>query len=75
MKIDKKYATILFGAFMSLGMSFTMSLALTIINLGFPPEFFEKWIRAFAIGYIVSFPTSLVIIPIVKKVVNKMTTQ
>jgi len=62
----------LFGAFMSLGMSFAMSMVLTIINLGFVPDFLAKWFRAFLIGFAVSFPTSLVIIPLVRRIVNKL---
>jgi len=58
---------------MSLGTSFLMSLVFTIIHLGFVPSFFEIWIRAFAIGFVVSFPTSVLIIPIVIAVVNKLT--
>jgi len=72
-KIDEKYSTVLFGALMSLGMSFSMSLTLTITNLGFVPDFFERWLRAFAIGFVVSFPTSLIIIPFVRRAVDRLT--
>jgi len=58
---------------MSIGMSFSMSIVLTLINLGFVSGFWEKWLRAFAIGFIVSFPTSVLIIPIVRRIVNKLT--
>jgi len=34
MKIVKKYFIILFAALMSLGMSFSMSLTLTLVNVG-----------------------------------------
>ncbi|MEM3597015.1 MAG: DUF2798 domain-containing protein [Candidatus Bathyarchaeia archaeon] len=71
MRVDKRYATVLFGIFMSLGMSFSQSLVISIINLrGF---YLEKWLLAFAIGFAVSLPTSLAIIPIVKRIVKKLT--
>jgi len=57
---------------MSLGMSFVMSMVLTIINLGFVPDFLAKWLRALLIGFAVGFPTSLVIIPLVRRIVNKL---
>jgi len=57
---------------MSLGMSFSQSLVLSIINLG--GFHLEKWLVTFAIGFIVSLPTSLIIIPIVKRIVKKLTT-
>ena len=72
MKIDKKYSIILYAVLMSLGMSFSMSLALTLVNVGFD-GFLEKWPRAFIIGFIVSLPASLIIIPIVRKIVDKLT--
>jgi hypothetical protein len=33
----------------------------------------EKWIRAFLIGFVVSFPTSMLLVPVVKKMVDKLT--
>jgi hypothetical protein len=70
LRVNKKYATVLFGVFMSLGMSFSQSLVISIINLrGF---YLEKWLLAFAIGFVVSLPTSLVIIPIVQRLVKKL---
>jgi len=72
MKIAKKYSIILFAALTSLGMSFSMSLTLTLVNVGLA-GFLEKWPRAFIIGFIVSLPTSLIITPIVRKIVNKLT--
>ncbi|MGB9676593.1 MAG: DUF2798 domain-containing protein [Candidatus Bathyarchaeales archaeon] len=62
MKVNKKYETVLFGIFMSIGMAFSQSLVISIINLrGF---YLEKWLFAFAIGFTVSLPTSLAIIPL-----------
>jgi len=72
--IDKRYSTVLFGAFMSLGMSFTMSLVLTMVNLGLVPGFLDRWVRAFATGFVIGFPTSLIIIPFVREIVNRLTT-
>ena len=72
MRIDKIYSIIPFAVLMSLGMSFSMSLTLTLVNVGFD-GFLEKWPRAFIIGFIVSLPTSLIMIPIVRKIVNKLT--
>jgi len=58
---------------MSLAMSFVMSFTLTLINLGYVPSFFEKWIRGFAISFIVALPTSLIIVPVAKRIVEKLT--
>ncbi|MGQ9538934.1 MAG: DUF2798 domain-containing protein [Candidatus Bathycorpusculaceae bacterium] len=57
---------------MALGMSFATSLVLTLINLGLVPGFPLMWLRAFLIGFAVSFPTSLAVIPLVKRIVEKL---
>jgi len=49
-----------------------MSLVLTIINLGFVPDFLVRWLRAFSIGFAVSFPISLIMVPLVRRIVNKL---
>lgn len=72
-KIDKKYSIILFSVLMSLGMSFSMSVTLTFANVGLA-GFLDKWPQAFIIGFIVSLPTSLIITPIVKVIVDKLIT-
>jgi len=58
---------------MSLIMSFAMSLTLTLVNLGLISEFFEKWIRAFGISFVVALPTSLIVVPLAKRIVEKIT--
>jgi hypothetical protein len=75
MKIDKKYATVLTAFLMSVAMAFFISLILTYINIGLPPDFLQKWLKGFGVGFLVGLPVALVIFPIVKKVVQKLTSQ
>ena len=73
MKIKKKYSWILFAFFMSLTMSLSISFVLTLINAGLIINFFSVWMRGFAVGFIVALPIALVVIPIMKKVVDRLT--
>ena len=73
MKQGSKYYSLIFATLMSLGMSFTMSLTMTLLNLGLVPTFFEKWARAFIIGFSVGLPTSLVVIPLVRRITQRIT--
>ena len=57
---------------MSLGMSLAMSIAFTLINSGLVPDFPARWLRAFLMGFAVGFPTSLAIIPLVRRIVNRL---
>ncbi|MEM2118562.1 MAG: DUF2798 domain-containing protein [Candidatus Bathyarchaeia archaeon] len=70
--MSKRYSLILFAALMSFCMSFSQSIAMVLI-IGPLAEFWAKWPRAFLIGFAVSLPTSLLIVPVVRKVTNRLT--
>ncbi len=72
-KIPKKYATLVFVFLVALTMSFLMSFALTAINLGFKAEFVGHWLRAFSFAFPVAFVTALLVVPPLRKLVNKIT--
>lgn len=55
---------------MSLMMSFFMSFVLTWVNLGMIDNFISFWMRAFGSAIIVAFPSSLMVLPLVGKIVN-----
>lgn len=54
-------------------MSFVMSLALSILNLGLPPNFLEIWARAYAIAFVIAFPAAFAATRIAEKVVARLT--
>jgi hypothetical protein len=54
-------------------MSFFMSLVLTLINAGFGPSFWQRWMVAFGVSFVVGLPIGLVVIPLIKKVVDSLT--
>jgi hypothetical protein len=41
-KLPRKYYSLVFGVIMGLIMSILTSLAVTIVNIGVPPDFFQK---------------------------------
>jgi hypothetical protein len=65
-------STILLSFFMSLILSFVLSLANTLINFGLVSDFILIWIRSFAIGFLISFPSALLTISAVRPIVDKM---
>lgn len=58
---------------MGLIMTTCMSFLITVINVGFPPNFFNIWLKAFLIGFPIGFPIALIATPIIKKIVDKLT--
>ena len=63
---------ILFGLMMSAMMAFTMSLIMTLVNIGLVENFLLIWLRGFSIGFAVAFPTSLIAAPLTRKIIDKL---
>ena len=72
MKINRKYYSLLFGLFVSIIMSLIMSFVLTLINVGWQQHFFLIWLRAFGISFAVALPISLIIVPLIRKFLNRI---
>ncbi len=73
MKISKKYYSLVLGATLSLIMTVIMSFVITIVNLGFIDTFMNKWGEAFLAGFAVSLPISLAVVPIARKIADRIT--
>ena len=74
-KIPAKYGDILFKLLLTAIMGLIMSIAITFLNIGISEDFFEKWIIAFAGGFVISFPVVLIAVPIAKRIVAKAIVQ
>ncbi|MDP2974085.1 MAG: DUF2798 domain-containing protein [Candidatus Diapherotrites archaeon] len=72
-KINSKYADLLFTVFLTLIMSLLMSIIITFVNVGLHQDFLMKWAIAFLAGLAVSFPATLIAVPVAKKIVKKVT--
>jgi len=73
MKISKKYYSLVLATVLSLIMSTIMSFVITVVNLGFVDNFFYKWGKAFFVGFTIALPTALVVVPIARKISDKIT--
>ena len=72
-KIDKQYDNILFSAIMAILMGFFMSIIITYVNVGLTENFLAIWLKAFITGIITGFPVTLIVAPISRTMVNKLT--
>lgn len=71
-KLPARYFTPIFAFFMSLLMSFLMSGLITLINIGFPPDFFAHWLlSAFPFAWGMAFPIALFVVPLVRREVAR----
>ncbi|MCX2862985.1 DUF2798 domain-containing protein [Paucibacter sp. PLA-PC-4] len=73
--IPKQYAPLLFGLILSGLMSLLVSGIATWRSLGLSPDFAGLWIAAWLTAWLVAFPAVLLVAPLARKAVERMTTK
>ncbi|MEH0167085.1 DUF2798 domain-containing protein [Roseateles microcysteis] len=71
--IDKKYSPLLFGLILSGLMSMLVSGLSTWRALGLSHQFAGQWASAWLIAWLVAFPAVLVMAPLARKLVERLT--
>lgn len=73
MLLPRKYAPVLFGALLSGIMVSIVSASVLLLNQGLTPDFLLRWLRAFLSTWPIAFPTVLVVAPLVRRLVERLT--
>ena len=73
--IPARFAQVLFALILSMMMSFIISGLSTFRALGFVDHFVTIWLANWAVSWAIAFPTVLVIAPIARKIVGRLTAQ
>jgi hypothetical protein len=68
-KLPPRYASIVLPLILSVLMTFVVSAISTLKSLGPTPAFLATWPAAWALSWIVAFPTLLVVLPLVRRIV------
>jgi hypothetical protein len=68
-KLPAHYATLVMPLVLSILMTFIVSGISTFNSLGLVPGFSAMWMRAWAFSWVVAFPTLLVVLPLVRRIV------
>ena len=71
--LKKKYSNFIFILIMGFGMSLFMTLIITYINTGMDNEYIQRFLKAWTISLPIAIGTALLIGPITKKFVDKIT--
>ena len=69
----EKYSNLLFILIMGFGMSLFMTLIITYINTGIDKEFINRFLKAWAVGLPIAISTALIVGPIARRFVDKIT--
>jgi hypothetical protein len=68
-KLPARYAAIVMPLVLSVLMTFVVSAISTLRSLGPTPAFMAIWPGAWAISWLVAFPTLLAVLPLVRRIV------
>ena len=68
-RLPARYAAFITPLVLSLLMTFVVSAISTWKSLGFGPQFLSTWPVAWGVSWLVAFPTLLLVLPIVRRIV------
>jgi Protein of unknown function (DUF2798) len=68
-KLPARYAAVVLPLVLSVLMTLVVSAISTLRSLGPTPAFVATWPAAWAISWLVAFPTLLAVLPLVRKIV------
>jgi len=68
-KLPARYTAVIMPLVLSVLMTFVVSAISTFRSLGPTPAFLATWPSAWAISWLVAFPTLLAVLPLVRKIV------
>ena len=69
----KKYSNVLFILILGFGMSLMMTLIITYINTGMDSEYINRFLKAWVVSLPIAIVAALLVGPITKKFVDKIT--
>ena len=72
--ISSRFTPILFILILSIIMSCVVSGISTFSTISVMGDFFESWMVAWGRSWVVAFPTMLIVAPLSRKLVEKITT-
>ena len=71
--IPRKYSSILFGLIVSMLMTLIVSGVSTFNNIKSSDDFLYLWLDSWYKSWIIAFPIILIVSPLAKKIVQKIT--
>jgi uncharacterized membrane protein len=71
--IPARFAHVVFGLFLSGFMSLIVSGIATVRAAGMVPGLPQKWLGAWLFSWAVAFPTVLVVVPVTRKIMGRLT--
>jgi hypothetical protein len=70
-KLPKQYFHLVFSLIMGAIMVLLMTFVITLVNVGMASDFFFRWMKAFAVAYVVAVPVIYFLAPMAKKLATR----
>ena len=71
-KLPKSRFHLVFSIVMAAIMVFLMTFVITLVNVGWVPDFPARWMRAFAVAYVVAVPVIYFLAPLARKLTGRV---
>lgn len=68
-KLPARYNAVVLPLILSVLMTFIVAGIATVTSLGLTAQTLPKWMEAWGLSWIVAFPTLLVVLPLVRRIV------
>ena len=73
MRLTRAQGHILSVTILALVVSFTISLVGGLVNYGFAAGFTPRWLRAWALVFLIAWPTLFFVMPALTRIVGRLT--
>jgi len=75
MSIGAKGAERWMTLFIATGMSFLMSAAMLLFNMGLTPDFWSMWMKNWVVSTAIAYPVALIVVPLARQITTLMLEQ
>jgi hypothetical protein len=71
-KLPARYAPVVMPLLLSIFMTCIVSLIATLRNVGLAHDVVIQWLGAWAVSWVIAFPTLLLVLPIVRRLTGRL---
>lgn len=71
-KLPKKRFHLVFSLLMGAMMVFLMTFVITLVNVGWTPDFLHRWWQAFLVAYVVAVPAIYFVAPLARRLTGRI---
>jgi Protein of unknown function (DUF2798) len=71
-KLPKKRFHLVFSLLMGAMMVFLMTFVITLVNVGWTPDFLQRWWQAFLVAYVVAVPAIYFVAPLARRLTARI---